>query len=292
MPALALDTLALLRRRTAADGPFPSGCRVRFTTVPYTKGSERQWLPPGSVVPVGPYVPPPPGARRGPGAELGQRVRVVGRHAGHLVAIEVEMVCNGYSLYCAKACGCPIEDCFHLPAKRFRLLRAPPHLGRGQGRAVCPCGREFEDQEALVAHRVAVASARCCAAARPRKIRRLTTRSHRIGLCAAREVWRSYARAPNTFIRIDSRCRAHGEAVLYASSYVPTGVKTARALADKQERWRRARNWERRRAALLATARAAAALTPLPTPQPLCRGMVRLYRGMAREVLRQVFAYL
>ena len=152
--------------------------------------------------------------------------------------------------------------------------------------------KQLGGREALVAHRVAVASARCCAAARPRKIRRLTTRSHRIGLCAAREVWRSYARAPNTFVRIDTRCRAHGEAVLHASSYVPTGVKTARALADRQERWRRARNWERRRAALLATARAAAALTPLPTPQPLCRGMVRLYRGMAREVLRQVFAYL
>ena len=65
----------------------------------------------------------------------------------------------------------------------------------------------------------------------------------------------------------------------------PLVVARERALADKQERWRRARNWERRRAALLATARAAAALMPISPPQPLCRGMVRLYRGMAREVL-------
>ena len=188
------------------------------------------------------------------------------------------MVCNGYSLYCAKACGCPIENCFHLPAKRFQ-------------RSTCPCGQVCADQEALVAHRMAVASARCCAAARPRKIRRLTTRSHRIGLCAAREVWRSYARAPNTFIRIDARCRAHGEAALYATSYVPTEVKTARALAAKQERWRRARNWERRRLALLATARAARGLD-VHEETPLRGGLTRLYREMAGDVLRQVFAYL
>ena len=319
---LTLPALALLRRRTAEDGPFPSGCRVRFITVP-PSDLHGEWLPPGSVVPEGPYVPP---ARAGPGAQLGQRVRLLGGpHPGNLIAIEVRMTCNGYSLYCAKACGCPIEDCFHLPAKRFE-------------HAICPCGRVCKDREDMMAHRTAVAHTRCCAAAPARKIRRVTPRAHRIGLCAAREVWRSYASAPNTFVRLDSRCRAHGTQPLYSNCYVPTQVKTARALAAKQERWRCQKNWERRRAALLAVAAAAgamparaparapaharrrrllimrerrlgcrrgrrgrAAAPPPPPPPPapaagddiaLRRGMVRLYQGMSDQVLRQVFSFV
>ena len=316
MPPLTLSALALLRRRTAADGPFPSGCRVRFITTP-PHDLHGEWLPPGSVVPEGPYVPPARGRRPGPGAELGQRVRLLGGpHARNLIAIEVRMTCNGYSLYCAKACGCPIEDCFHLPAKRVE-------------RAICPCGRVCKDRQDMVAHRTAVAHTRCCAAAPARKIRRVTPRSHRIGLCAAREVWRSYAHAPNTFVRLDSRCHAHGTRALYRTSYVPTQVKTARALAAKQERWRCEKNWARRRAALLGVAAAAHAV-PIRTPTQararrlrimrerrlgcrsrrryartavesdhadggdgeLRRGLVRLYQGMSTEVLRQVFAYI
>ena len=284
-----LYTLDLLARRTDVNGPFPAGCRVRFITAPPADPRNR-WLPRGHVVPEGDWVPPT--GRRGPGLELGQRARVLGDYfPGNLIAIQVNLTCNGYSRVCAKACGCRIDPCFHLPAKQSE-------------RFICPCGNEYPTRQALLDHRYAVARTRCCAAARVRPPAAVTPRNYRIRLCPAREVWRSYARDPNLFIRIDHLCTAHGTAAHYAAGYVPTHVKTPAALAVKQERWRQAKNWERRRHVLVCVARAAAAASaskPCPRGCPdavasggaaLRRGLVRLYRGMASSVLRRVMAHL
>ena len=276
-----LYTLDLLARRTDARGPFPAGCRVRFTTAPAADPRNR-WLPRHHVVPEGDWV--PPAGRRGPGLELGQRARVLGDHPGHLIAIQVEFTCNGYSRVCAKACGCRIDPCFHLPAKQSE-------------RYICPCGREFTTRQGLLDHRYTVACTRCCAAVSMRPPAAVTPRNHRIRLCPAREIWRSYARNPNLFIRIDHLCTAHGTTEHYEEGYVPTHVKTPAALAVKQERWRQAKNWERRRGVLVCVARCAAAKVPAPQSTgdanaALRRGLVRLYRGMASSVLRRVMAHL